>query len=1353
MSEYYIGLDIGTDSVGWAVVDSEYRLIKRHGKSLWGVRLFPEAKKAEERRGFRTARRRLERRNQRIDWLRRIFSEEIAKVDPAFFLRMDESKFMESDKRLTKSGYPLGKYTLFADPNYCDQDYHREFPTIYHLRRALLTENRPFDVRLVYLAIHHILKKRGHFLFGDMDMEEISFEECFEELHTILSEEYELTLEVADLSAFREALLDRSLGITLKKNALRKSAGVSKADRQLGAVLDLLAGAKIKASEVCGLELSKDDDISFTFKNDFENVEPALGELLGDDMRLILTIKKLYDWSLLEELHSGEKYISFAKVRVYEQHQNDLCRLKELFRPDKGLFNEMFRTAKDKLDNYPAYSGHRAENYRCDYGMFCTYARKQIKELMPKLDAKQILKAQAILSEMEAGTFLPKQTNKDNGVIPHQLHEQELRIILERAGAYLPFLNVVDESGLSRSEQILEVFRFRIPYYVGPLNPNSAHSWVVRTDEKIMPWNFERVVDRHASAEKFITRMTATCNYIGEPVLPKDSLLYSRFIVLNAINKLQINGHPISVAAKQRIFDEHILAKSHATGKSIKDFLLANGMMEKNDVLSGIDEGFRAALAGYQVFRQILSRGNNFRMVEDIIKHIVLYGEDRRLLEEWLVKKYGEALSVEDIGYILRNRGRFNGWGNLSEEFLTKIEHVDETTGEVSSIIDMLWNTNYNLMELLSGQYGFTKSIEAWCENKYMGQKPTLNDVLADRYASPGIRKAIHQTMGLISEIEKIMRGQPKRVFVEVTRGEGAKERTVSRKQKLNELYAACKKEAPELYEQLQDCDEAALRSTKLYLYFTQMGKCMYSGETIDLSRLAIDYDIDHIYPQKQVKDDSMDNRVLVKKQLNAEKSDKYPIEEAIRSQMRPYWGMLRERKLISEEKYRRLTRNTDFDDNELSGFIARQLVETSQSCKIVAELLKNRYASDDRVVYVKAGNVASFRQDQRVLPDGTQVHAGVCKNIETSQDPVFIKCREVNDFHHAKDAYLNIVVGNVYHVKFTRNPINFIQKRQPYNMKRMFDFDVVRGDECAWKKGADGSIATVRSVMRRNDVIVTRYAYEVTGGLFDQQIVPKGNGQAMIKRSDSRMTTDKFGGYNKISGAYFILVEHIKGTKRVRSIEPVYIMYRAMYEQNAIAYCENVLELENPRVLIPRIKMDSLLSFDGFRMYVSGRTGQRIVYKNANQLILSPKEIRYIKRISKYLERCRYARGNVAITAFDKITAEDNCALYQVLLDKLKNKCYSIRYDAPAKTLDNGSDCFVGLSIADQCRILLQILNLFGTNAAKADLKLLGGSGQAGVLSTSKNLDGYANHEFMLIHQSITGVFEQKIDLLGERF
>lgn len=54
---------------------------------------------------------------------------------------------------------------------------------------------------------------------------------------------------------------------------------------------------------------------------------------------------------------------------------------------------------------------------------------------------------------------------------------------------------------------------------------------------------------------------------------------------------------------------------------------------------------------------------------------------------------------------------------------------------------------------------------------------------------------------------------------------------------------------------------------------------------------------------------------------------------------------------------------------------------------------------------------------------------------------------RDVNDFHHAKDAYVNIVVGNVYHTKFTTDPAHFLrEKNARYSLNpAMYDYPVVR--------------------------------------------------------------------------------------------------------------------------------------------------------------------------------------------------------------------------------------------------------------------------------------------------------------------
>ena len=155
--------------------------------------------------------------------------------------------------------------------------------------------------------------------------------------------------------------------------------------------------------------------------------------------------RQIYDWSRLETMLDGEKYLSFAKVKTYQKHESDLKRLKMVLKEhaDSKLYREIFHTAGKKLDNYPAYAGKGAANYRCDYDQFRKYLTGKLHSLrdsVPQIDE--------ILEELECGTFLPRPTSKNNGIIPHQLHEMELVRILENAQKYLPFLQPVSYTHL-----------------------------------------------------------------------------------------------------------------------------------------------------------------------------------------------------------------------------------------------------------------------------------------------------------------------------------------------------------------------------------------------------------------------------------------------------------------------------------------------------------------------------------------------------------------------------------------------------------------------------------------------------------------------------------------------------------------------------------------------------------------------------------------------------------------------------------------------------------------------------------------------------------------------------------------
>ena len=283
---------------------------------------------------------------------------------------------------------------------------------------------------------------------------------------------------------------------------------------------------------------------------------------------------------------------------------------------------------------------------------------------------------------------------------------------------------------------------------------------------------------------------------------------------------------------------------------------------------------------------------------------------------------------------------------------------------------------------------------------------------------------------------------------------------------------------------------------------------------------------------------------------------------------------------------------------------------------------------------------------------------------------------------------------------------------------------------------------------MAKNNILLTRRAAEESGGLFDQQIVSQGKGQTPVKGSDPRMAGGHYGQYNRLKGAFFCLVEHTEKKKRVRSLEAVYLMHRALYIKDPERYCREVLSLKEPKIIIPRIKINSLISYNGFRMHISGRTGSRIILKNANPLVLEPLWNQYVKNISKYLERCAAAKQDLEITRFDGITEAENISLYNKLKSKLENSLYVIKYETVSKTLAESEYDFQKLSCSDQCRVLIQILNLFANNASSADLKLLNGKSGVGILRISKNIAPENDDKIILIHQSVTGFYEQEIDL-----
>ena len=439
------------------------------------------------------------------------------------------------------------------------------------------------------------------------------------------------------------------------------------------------------------------------------------------------------------------------------------------------------------------------------------------------------------------------------------------------------------------------------------------------------------------------------------------------------------------------------------------------------------------------------------------------------------------------------------------------------------------------------------------------------------------------------------------------------------------------------------------------------------------------------------------------------------------------FWYELKESKLISSKKFQRLVRSEHFSENELAGFISRQLVETEQSTKAVAETLEKLY-DKSRVVYVKANAVADFKRDNNL-----------------------VKVRDVNDYHHAKDAFINIVVGNVHDEKFTKNPLNFLRNNQheKYSMRRMFDFDIIRNEQPVWIAGENGTIADISKAYYKNDVLATRYTYEETGAFFDLKPVKKGKGQYPLKTSDSRFADiEKYGGYNKISGAYFTLVQHEKKGKKITTLEniPVYLTEKIKQDNSVFEqYVKETLKLENAKILIPKIKLHTLFCIEGIYMTIAGRTGDQIAFRNAMQLVLSKENYIYAKQISKYSEylKINTTDNDPELYSDGEITAEKNKRFF----DELKEKTvtvYSNIFGSFGSKLN--TEKFKNLSLKEQCDILSKMLDMFKHSTRGSDLSAVDGAKVAGLIRFNKDISRIEN--ISIINQSQTGMFKTITDL-----
>lgn len=540
-------------------------------------------------------------------------------------------------------------------------------------------------------------------------------------------------------------------------------------------------------------------------------------------------------------------------------------------------------------------------------------------------DSKEKKDSVLIMKVLESKIrFLPRQNSRNNGVFPYQLNLNEMRTIIENQSKYYPFLKDKAPSfpdGKTEEYKIVSLLKFKMPYYIGPLSqPNNYvrddkrdNHWVQFKGENnqgiINPWNFSQIVDMEGTADKFINNLTNYCTYIfGENTLPKESLIFQAYKVLNDLNNLKVNGSLISKEDKDYVIENVYLKKRKIKGKDILNALKHKYKDEPSITTKGSGKSIGEDEVDLTMFNSSLSSfidlsdsnafgpefykdSSKFELAEKVIELITIV-EDKDLLKERL-KKLG--LSDNQVNFL--SRKNYSGWASLSRKLLDgiTIDCVNENTGEAYpvTIIDVMRDTSLNFMEIFetkNSQFsGFKEKVAELNDEKNICR----DDLIDESYASPAMKRSVRQTFKVIDELKSTLKiNHFERIFVEATRAPGEAGKMVkSRKKQLEVAYDAAKDLVDqELRDDLEKQTDDQLRRKKVYLYFMQLGKSVYSGEKIDLNELDKKYDIDHIIPQAKLKDDSFNNMVLVERELNNKKQDEYPIPSTIISEQGRNW-------------------------------------------------------------------------------------------------------------------------------------------------------------------------------------------------------------------------------------------------------------------------------------------------------------------------------------------------------------------------------------------------------------------------------------------------------------------------------
>lgn len=276
-----------------------------------------------------------------------------------------------------------------------------------------------------------------------------------------------------------------------------------------------------------------------------------------------------------------------------------------------------------------------------------------------------------------------------------------------------------------------------------------------------------------------------------------------------------------------------------------------------------------------------------------------------------------------------------------------------------------------NLLEYMKDGKRYDESVTLCGYTKEDGKNDkflrALNKDEQLELTNPVVKRALAQTRKVINALIRVY-GQFDKVNIELTREIKKSHSDRKKIEKAQEEYQILKESIVKNFIENYGKEPRGNELLKYRLWQEQGGRCIYSGQEINITRLINDVNyaqIDHILPFSRSLEDAMINKVLCLSKENQDKKNRTPYEYFKEDNKDWHWfeQFVKSLKNIKKPKRDRLLKK-NFDENSEKEFRNRNANDTAFMARFIKDFIEENLeltSKDKQKVFTRSGTLTSM--------------------------------------------------------------------------------------------------------------------------------------------------------------------------------------------------------------------------------------------------------------------------------------------------------------------------------------------------------------------------------------------------------